>query len=66
MRTRAFEEGLATSLDVVDARLSLSRVELERLAAAYEFDVALADLLEASGQGARFEQLLATGRPVTR
>ena len=66
MRTRAFEEGLATSLDVVDARLSLSRVELERLAAAYEFDVALADLLEASGQGARFEQLLATGRPVTQ
>ena len=66
VRTRAFEEGLATSLDVVDARLSLSRVELERLAAAYEFDVALADLLEASGQGARFEQLLATGRPVTR
>ena len=66
VRTRAFEEGLATSLDVVDARLSLSRVELERLAAAYEFDVALADLLEASGQGARFEQLLATGKPVTR
>lgn len=66
VRTRAFEEGLATSLDVVDARLSLSRVELERLAAAYEFDVALADLLEACGEGARFEQILATGRPVTR
>lgn len=66
VRTRAFEEGLATSLDVVDARLSLSRVELERLAAAYDFDVALADLLEASGQSERFEQLLATGRPVTR
>jgi outer membrane protein TolC len=66
VRTRAFEEGLATSLDVVDARLSLSRVELERLFAAYEFDVALADLLEASGQGERFEQLLATGKPVIK
>jgi outer membrane protein TolC len=66
VRSRAFEEGLATSLDVVDARLSLSRVELERLAAAYDFDVALADLLEASGQGERFEQLLATGKPVVK
>lgn len=55
-RTRAFEEGFATSLEVVDARLSLARVELERLAAAYDFCVALADLLEASGQSARFEE----------
>jgi outer membrane protein TolC len=66
VRTRAFEEGLATSLDVVDARLSLSRVELERLLAAYEFDVALADLLEATGQSDRFEQLMATGKPVIK
>lgn len=66
VRTRAFEEGLATSLDVVDARLSLSRVELERLAAAYDYDVALASLLEQSGQSDRFEQIVATGRPVTR
>jgi len=65
VRTRAFEEGLATSLDVVDARLSASRVELERLAAAYDFDVALAELLEASGQAARFEELRASGLPVT-
>jgi len=66
VRTRAFEEGFATSLDVVDARLSLSRVELERLAAAYDYDVALAELLEQSGQSDRLEQILATGRPVTR
>jgi outer membrane protein TolC len=64
VRTRAFEEGLATSLDVVDARLSASRVELERLAAAYDFDVALAELLEASGQSFRFETLRASGVPV--
>lgn len=65
VRTRAFEEGLATSLDVVDARLSASRVELGRLAAAYDFDVALAELLEASGQSDRFETLRAAGAPVT-
>ncbi len=64
VRTRAFEEGLATSLEVVDARLALSRAELERLAAAYEFDVALADLLEASGQADRFEALRQQGKPV--
>jgi outer membrane protein TolC len=64
VRSRAFEEGLATSLDVVDARLSASRVELERLAAAYDFDVALAELLEASGQADRFDALRASGVPV--
>lgn len=66
VRTRAFEEGFGTSLDVVDARLSLSRVQLERLVAAYEFDVAVAELLEASGETERFEQILATGKPVTK
>jgi outer membrane protein TolC len=64
VRTRAFEEGLATSLEVVDARLALSRAQLERLASAYEFDVALADLLEASGQADRFEALRQQGKPV--
>ena len=29
VRSRAFEEGMGTSLDVVDARMALSRVELE-------------------------------------
>jgi outer membrane protein TolC len=66
VRTRAFEEGLATSLEVVDARLSLSGVELERLAVAYDFDVALADLLEASGESERFEQFRASGTPVVK
>lgn len=64
VRARAFEEGLATSLDVVDARLSAARVELEQLAAAYDYDVALAGLLEASGQADRLEALRAQGHPV--
>jgi outer membrane protein TolC len=60
VRTRGFEEGVATSLDLVDARLSLARVELGKLAAARDFDVALAELLEAAGQSERFEALRAS------
>lgn len=58
-RRRAFEEGLATSLEVVDAQLSQSAAEVERLHAAYAFDLALAKLLEASGQGKAFPRYLA-------
>jgi len=56
-RTRAFEEGFGTSLEVVDARLAQEKVRLERLAAAHGFVNALAELLEASGQGGRFEEM---------
>lgn len=56
-RTRAFEEGMGTSLEVVDARLAQARVRLERLAAAYAFVNAVAELLEASGQAERFEEM---------
>jgi outer membrane protein TolC len=56
IRKSAFTEGYATSLDVVDAEMALSKVKTERLAALYEFDVALAELLEASGHSERFEE----------
>ncbi len=62
VRRRAFEEGLGTSLEVVDAELSLSRVRLERLRSALETDLALASLLEASGQADRFEAMRASAR----
>lgn len=52
----AFREGVATSTDVVDAALNLSRAQLERLQTAYEFDLALARLLDASGVGETFVQ----------
>jgi outer membrane protein TolC len=58
-RTRAFEEGMGTSLEVVDARLALQGLQLQRLAAAYAFDVALAELLEAAGDADQFETLRA-------
>lgn len=54
LRERLFEEGLGTSLDVVDAQLAASRAETDRAVAAYDFVVSLANLLEASGQLERF------------
>lgn len=59
VRTRAFEEGFASSLDVVNAQISLQAVGLQRLNSAYAYVVALAELLEASGQSERFETLRA-------
>jgi len=57
-RKRSFEEGMATSLDVVDAQLSLSAIQVERMQAAYSFDVTLAQLLEACGRGIEFPRYL--------
>ena len=57
-KQRAFSEGMATVTDVVDATLNLSRARLEREQTAYDFDVALARLLNASGMGEAFMQYL--------
>ncbi len=46
IRKKAFSEGFATSTDVVDAQLNLAKVETEKLKAMYDFDAALAKLLE--------------------
>jgi outer membrane protein TolC len=54
----AFKAGMATATDVVDATLNLSRVRLEWVQTAYEFDVALARLLSASGMEDAFLQYL--------
>lgn len=50
---------IEAGLEVVDAQLAANRVELERALAGYEFVVALAELLEASGQSGRLPELLA-------
>jgi outer membrane protein TolC len=50
LRERGFDEGQATILDVNDARTALARAETARAVAAYDFVVALAQLLESSGQ----------------
>lgn len=59
VRTIAFAEGFATSLDVVDASLALEKVRMERLLAAYDYVCALAEALEVAGQGQRFPELAA-------
>jgi outer membrane protein TolC len=64
VRTLAFREGLATTLEVVDAEVQLSRARIERAAAAYQFDVALAEMLEASGQADRFDEYRQRGEEV--
>jgi outer membrane protein TolC len=55
---RAFAEGVGTSLEVVDAELSLSRIQVERLNAQYDAVLALARLLEASGQSDRLPEYI--------
>jgi outer membrane protein TolC len=55
---RAFAEGFGTSLNVVDATLALSRIQVGRLTAQYEAVVALARLLEASGQSNRLMEYI--------
>ncbi len=59
VRAHAFEEGMATSLEVIDATLSLSRAQLGRLKAAFDFDDAMFQLLEASGQTGSYAEYLA-------
>ena len=54
----SFREGQATSLDVIDARLGLARAQIDRSQSAYQFDLALAQLLELSGQADRFPEYL--------
>ena len=50
----SFREGEATTSEVVDARNALGQAKVQRAAAAYEYDLALAALLVASGQTERF------------
>lgn len=50
LQTLSFQAGRATSLDVIDARLQQGKVRIERAQAAWEFDMALMQLLDISGQ----------------
>lgn len=54
IQEKAFVEGTASSSDVVDARLNLAKYKIERLQAAYNYDVCLAKLLETCGLTPRF------------
>ncbi|MGL5343746.1 MAG: TolC family protein [Plesiomonas sp.] len=56
LRNKAFEQGLATSLDVVDARMTQSAIDTQRLAASYRMTTALSKLLALSGQPDAFNR----------
>jgi len=60
---KAYAAGVGTSLDVVDAQLALSRAQVDRLTALYDLDLAVARLLEASGQSGRFLEYLERATP---
>lgn len=49
IKEKAFNEGVASSSDVVDAQLNLAKAKIERLQLAFNFDVSLAKLLENCG-----------------
>lgn len=49
IRKKSFEEGMATSTEVVDAEVMLSKVQVARLLASYQFDVSLASLCTVCG-----------------
>lgn len=54
LREKAFDQGLSTSLDVVDSRLALAGIATQRSAAAYAYVVSLARLLAMSGMEEEF------------
>lgn len=60
---RAYQAAVGTSLGVVDAELALSRAQVDRLTALYDLDLALARLLEASGQSDRWLEFMERATP---
>lgn len=50
MRTRSFEEGTGTSLEVVDATLKLTEIKLHKIKALYEYNVAYGELMVLIGE----------------
>jgi outer membrane protein TolC len=54
LRSLAFKEGLATSVEVVDAQMLLSGAKTQRLNAAYNYVKSLAALCVLNGERERF------------
>ena len=58
IRRKSFEEGMATSTEVVDAEVMLSNVRIAMLLAHYQFDVSLASLCSICGVPELFWKLM--------
>ena len=54
VQQKAFSEGMATASEVADANLALAKVKIDELKAMYDFDVALARLLQYAGLSEQF------------
>lgn len=61
-RRKAFAEGMATSSEVIDAELMLSKVRLATLLAYFQFDTGLINLLSISGVPDTFYQYSLHGK----
>ncbi|MGN0092572.1 MAG: TolC family protein, partial [Alistipes sp.] len=53
-KNAAYIAGIGTATELVDAELNLAKVRIERMQAAYNFDLYLAKLLEAAGISEEF------------
>ena len=62
IREKSFKEGMATSSDVVDAEVVLTKVKTAFLLAYYQYDVALANLLSICGIPETFNQYRIKGK----
>ena len=62
MRRKAFAEGMATSTEVIDAEVLLSKARIASLLAFYQYDVALANLLALCGTPGDFDRYCRSGR----
>lgn len=60
LQSIAFQQGQGTGLDEIDARLNLAKIETQRAQGAYTYVMALAQLLEASGETRRLATLAAS------
>ena len=58
IRRKSFDEGMATSTEVVDAEVMLSKVKTAMLLAMYQFDVSLASLCSVCGVPEMFWNLM--------
>ena len=54
MRTRAFEEGTGTSLEVIDATLKLTQIKLQKIKALYQYNIAYGELMVSLGKTETF------------
>ncbi|TAA48736.1 TolC family protein [Corallincola spongiicola] len=55
LRSKAFSQGLATSIDVIDAELFLASIKTQRLVASYHYVISLSQLMAISGGINNFE-----------